>query len=109
MTKRIYVGNMHYDTNDARLREVFGAYGEVSDVHIVTDRDTGRPRGFAFVEMTNDEEAEKAIAGLNGTDIDGRQLKVAEAQPRGQRGGDRRGGGNSRSPGGNRTTDRRSW
>ncbi len=103
MAKRVYVGNLSYDTNDTRLREVFGAYGDVSDVHIVTDRDTGRPRGFAFVEMTNDEDAEKAIAGLNGSEVDGRQLKVAEAQPRGQR-GDRRGGS-----GGNRYNENRRW
>ena len=107
MSKRIYVGNMNYNTDDTRLREVFGAFGEVVDVHIVTDRDTGRPRGFAFVEMANDEDAEKAVAGLNGTDVDGRQLKVAEAQPRGQRGG---GGNRSRGGGGgSRYNDRNSW
>ena len=108
MAKRIYVGNLNYNTGDDRLREVFGAYGEVADVHIVMDRDTGRPRGCAFVEMAVDEEADKAIAGLNGTDVDGRQLKVAEAQPRGQRGGGfRRGSGGG--GGGNRYNDRRSW
>ncbi len=105
MAKRIYVGNMNYNTDNDRLREVFSAYGEVVDVHIVMDRDTGRPRGFAFVEMAVDEDAEKAIAGLNGGDVDGRQLKVAEAQPRGQRGGSRQGSGG----GGNRYNDRRSW
>lgn len=105
MSKRIYVGNMSYNTNDMRLREVFGAYGEVSDVHIVVDRDTGRPRGFAFVEMTVDDEADKAIEGLNGTDVDGRQLKVAEAQPRGQRGNRPRSGGG----GGNRYNERDRW
>ena len=107
MAKRIYVGNMNYNTNDERLREVFGAYGEVVDVHIVMDRDTGRPRGFAFVEMANEDEADKAIAGLNGNDVDGRQLKVAEAQPRGQRGFRRGGGGGG--GGGNRYNDRGSW
>jgi cold-inducible RNA-binding protein len=108
MSKRIYVGNMNYNTDDARLREVFGEYGEVSDVHIVTDRDTGRPRGFAFVEMANDSEADKAIAGLNGSDVDGRQLKVAEAQPRAQRSGgfSRRGSGSSS---GNRYNDRKNF
>ena len=103
MSKRIYVGNMNYNTSDTRLREVFAAYGEVSDVHIVMDRDTGRPRGFAFVEMANDDEADKAIVGLNGTDVDGRQLKVAEAQPRGQRGPRRNSGGNRFN------SERRSW
>jgi RNA recognition motif-containing protein len=96
---------MNYNTSDERLREVFGAYGEVVDVHIVMDRESGRPRGFAFVEMSNEEEADKAIAGLNGNEVDGRQLKVAEAQPRGQRGFRRSGGGG----GGNRYNDRRSW
>ena len=89
MAKKVYVGNMSYDTNEDKLRELFGAHGEVASVNVVTDRYTGRPRGFAFVEMATDEAANAAIAALNGQEVDGRQLKVAEARPRRPRGGDR--------------------
>jgi RNA recognition motif-containing protein len=97
MAKKLYVGNMNYDTTEEKLREVFGAHGEVTSVNIVTDRDTGRPRGFAFVEMATDEAATAAIAALNGQSVDGRQLRIDEARPRrsgGNRGG--YGGGNRR-------------
>jgi RNA recognition motif-containing protein len=97
MAKNIYVGNMSYDTTQDRLRELFEAYGEVTSVNIITDRDTGRPRGFAFVEMATDEAAAEAISALNGQNIDGRELKVNEARPRKPRGG----GGGGR--------DRRRW
>ena len=90
MAKKCYVGNMSYDTNQDRLRELFEAYGEVVSVNIITDRDTGRPRGFAFVEMASEEEANAAIEALDGQDVDGRALKVNEARPRKPRaGGDR--------------------
>jgi cold-inducible RNA-binding protein len=89
MTRKVYVGNMSYDTTEDRLRELFAAHGEVTSVNVVTDRYSGRPRGFAFVEMATDEEANAAIAALNGQEVDGRQLKVAEARPRKPRGGDR--------------------
>ena len=89
MTKKLYVGNMSYDTTEDRLRELFGAHGEVTSVNAVTDRYTGRPRGFAFVEMATDEAAKAAIAALDGQMVDGRQLKVAEAQPPKQRGSSR--------------------
>ncbi|NLS78161.1 MAG: RNA-binding protein [Chloroflexi bacterium] len=93
MAKKLYVGNMSYSTTEARLREVFEAYGEVTSVNVVTDRETGRPRGFAFVEMANDPEAQAAIAALNGKDLDGRDLNVAEARPsEGRGGGGGRGG-----------------
>ncbi len=82
MTKRVYVGNMSYDTTESRLRELFGEHGEVTSVNIVTDRDTGRARGFAFVEMATDEAARAAISALNGRMVDGRTLRVDEARPR---------------------------
>ncbi len=98
MSKNVYVGNMSFDTTEATLRQAFEAHGEVTTVNIVTDRYSGRPRGFAFVEMATDEAARAAIAALNGQDLDGRTLKVDEAKPRrssgggGDRGGDRGGG-----------------
>ncbi|MBN1140018.1 MAG: RNA-binding protein [Anaerolineae bacterium] len=95
MGKNIYVGNMSFDTSEDRLREVFGAHGEVTSVNVITDRDTGRPRGFAFVEMATDQAANAAIAALNGQELDGRALKVNEAKPREPRSDDR-GGGNRR-------------
>jgi RNA recognition motif-containing protein len=99
MAKNIYVGNMSYDTTADSLRELFAAHGEVTAVNVITDRVTGRPRGFAFVEMADDAAGNAAIAALDGQDVDGRTLKVNEAKPReprgGNRGGDRRGGGRS--------------
>jgi len=90
---RIYVGNMNYDTTEEDLRQAFEAYGEVDSVSIITDRNTGRAKGFGFVEMTNDEEAKAAIEGLNETEMAGRTLNVNEARPRseGSRGGGGRG------------------
>ena len=89
MTKKVYIGNMSYDTTEDKLRELFAAHGEVVSANVVTDNHTGRPRGFAFVEMTTDEAAQAAIAALNGQEVDGRQLNVAEARPPRQRDGDR--------------------
>src|SRR5689334_1249006 len=93
---RLYVGNLSYNTDERSLREVFEQEGrKVSEVKIVTDRETGQPRGFAFVEMASPADAEAAIAALNGRDLDGRTLKVNEAQERSAGGGGRggRGGG----------------
>jgi cold-inducible RNA-binding protein len=90
---KIYIGNMSYNTTEEQLRETFGAFGEVSDVNVITDRETGRARGFAFVEMSNSDEANAAIAELNGKEVDGRQLTVSEARPRAEGGGRRGGGG----------------
>jgi len=87
MAKNIYVGNMSYDTNQDRLKELFETYGEVVSVNIITDRDTGRPRGFGFVEMATEEAANAAVAALNGQNVDGRELRVNEARPRRPRGG----------------------
>lgn len=78
----IYVGNLPYSTTSDDLREVFAAFGEVSAARIVNDRETGRAKGFGFVEMPNDEEARKAVEALNGNDIGGRKAVVNEARPR---------------------------
>jgi RNA recognition motif-containing protein len=93
MGNKLYVGNLTYDTTDQKLRELFGSYGEVQSAQVVMDRDTGRSKGFGFVEMSNNQEAQAAIAGLNGQDAGGRQLTVNEARPREDRGG---GGGGGR-------------
>jgi RNA recognition motif-containing protein len=92
MGNRIFVGNLSFGVTTEALRATFEEIGEVSDVHVVTDRETGRPRGFGFVTMASAEDAAKAIATLNGTIMDGRPLNVNEAQERGQGGGQRRGG-----------------
>lgn len=92
----IYVSNLNYSTNSESLQELFAEYGEVSSANIINDRDTGRSRGFGFVEMPNDEEGQKAIDALNGTDFEGKTLNVNVARPkteRSDRGGFNRGGG----------------
>ena len=86
MGTRLYVGNLPYSVTELDLRELFAALGTVTDAKIITDRETGRPRGFGFIEMATDEEAKKAIDELNGRDVQGRQVAVKEAE-------DRRGGG----------------
>ena len=101
--KNLFVGNLPFSTTEDALRELFAAYGEVQQVRVMTDRDTGKPRGFAFVEMTQDEDAAKAIAALNGKDLGGRALTVNEARPKPDRGGGPRfggGGGRERHGGG---------
>jgi len=100
--KNLFVGNMSFSTTEGDLRSIFEPFGEITRVNVVTDRDTGRARGFAFVEMTNDEEAAKAIAALNGKEVDGRALNVNEARPKTDRGdrGDRGGGRSSGGRGG---------
>ncbi len=91
----IYVGNMSYSTTAEGLRSLFEAHGEVQSVKIVMDRDTNRPRGFAFVQMANDEEGRAAIAAIDGKEFEGRTLKVNQAQARERRGPI---GGGGRSP-----------
>ena len=91
--KKIYVGNLSYSTSEDTLREMFSEHGEVVSAALVMDRETGRPRGFGFVEMANDTEANAAIEAINGTNIDGRDLTVNEARPRQNRGGGGGGGG----------------
>jgi RNA recognition motif-containing protein len=80
--KNIFVGNLSFGTSEVELRSMFESYGAVERASIVTDRDSGQPRGFAFVEMTNDAEANSAINGLNGKDLGGRTLNVNEARPK---------------------------
>ena len=92
----IYVGNLSFDTAEENLRQAFEAYGEVSKVNIITDRDSGRSRGFGFVEMPSKGEADAAMTGLNGQDLDGQTLNVNEARPRTENGGGNRGGGGGR-------------
>lgn len=91
--KNIYVGNLTFDATEDQVRSLFEPYGAVDKVSIITDRDTGQPRGFAFVEMTDDESAGKAMEALNGTNLGGRNLTVNEARPKADRGGRRDGGG----------------
>jgi uncharacterized membrane protein YgcG len=101
MGTRLYVGNLSWDTNEETLRSTFAADGRtVTDTHIVSDRDTGRPRGFAFVEMSSDQEAQDAISALDGVELDGRNIRVNEAQERQPRGGGRGGGGGGGGGGG---------
>src|SRR5712692_516027 len=97
--KNIFVGNLDFNTSEEELRQMFEAHGQVDRVSIMTDRDTGRSRGFGFVEMTNAEEGDKAIAALNGTQLGGRTLNVNEARPKVERGG---GGGRDRGDRGGR-------
>lgn len=92
MSKRIYVGNLPFSASSDDVQNLFAEYGSVTEVHLVTDRQTGQPRGFGFVEMEDDEAAEKAIGELNNKDFQGRNLKVNEARPREDRGGGGRGG-----------------
>lgn len=112
--KNLYVGNLPHSTTETELRELFAAHGQVENVSIINDRETGRARGFAFVEMTDAGEAEKAVAALNGSELGGRVLKINEAKPKAERprsggqrfggsgGGhgrnDHRGGGHARQP-----------
>ena len=111
--KNIYVGNLSFDSSEDQVRSLFEPYGAVDKVSIITDRDTGQPRGFAFVEMADDDAANKAIEALNGTSLGGRNLNVNEARPkverpRGGGGGGRGGyGGGSRDRGGRGGWDRR--
>jgi cold-inducible RNA-binding protein len=94
--KNIFVGNLDFAATDSSVRGMFEQYGSVDRVNLVTDRDTGRSRGFAFVEMSNTDEAERAIAGLNGANFEGRALNVNEARPKVQGGGGSGSGGYTR-------------
>jgi cold-inducible RNA-binding protein len=96
MAKKLYVGNLSYSTTESNLSELFGAIGEVAAVNLITDRMSGRSKGFAFVEMAEDSAAQQAIAELNGKELDGREIKVAEARPKRERRDDWGGGGGGR-------------
>ena len=98
--KNIFVGNLDFSATDSSVRAMFEQYGTVDRVNLVTDRDTGRSRGFAFVEMSNTEEADRAIAALNGADFEGRALNVNEARPKVQSGGGRGNSGGRGNGGG---------
>ena len=87
--KNLFIGNMSFKTTESDLRSLFEPFGEISRVNVVTDRDTGQARGFGFVEMSDDAEAQKAIASLNGKELDGRALNVNEARPKTERSGPR--------------------
>jgi len=95
---RLFVGSLSFDTREDDLRQAFAAHGTPTSVTIIVDRDSGRSKGFGFVEFASPEEAKKAIDALNGTELQGRKITVAEARPREERGGGRGGGGR----GGNR-------
>ena len=92
MGKKLYVGNLSFDTTEQGLRELFAPFGGVQTVQIIADRETGRSKGFAFVEMGSDAEAQSAIDGMNGKMVDGRSLTVNEARPKESRPGGGRGG-----------------
>ena len=98
--KNLFVGNLSFQTTESELTALFKEFGQVSRVHVAMDRETGRARGFAFVEMPNDEEAAKAIAALNGKELGGRALKVNEARPKTERSGPRSSGGGGGGRGG---------
>jgi RNA recognition motif-containing protein len=97
MGRKLYVGNLAYGVNDSELQQMFGAYGTVQSAQVIMDRDTGRSKGFGFVEMGTDQEAQAAAEALNGQEVNGRALTVNEARPREGGGG---GGGGGRGPGG---------
>jgi len=98
--KNLFVGNMSFQTTESDLTALFKGFGQVTRVRVAMDRETGRARGFAFVEMPNDEEAAKAIAGLDGKNLGGRNLKVSEARPKAERTLPRSSSGAGRGPGG---------
>ena len=106
MGRKLYVGNLTYGVTDSALEEMFAAHGTVQSAQVIMDRDTGRSKGFGFVEMGSDQEAQAAIAAMNGKEVDGRALTVNEAKPREDRGGGGRGGfgggGGNRGGGGGR-------
>ncbi len=97
---KLYVGNLSFNTSESQLRAAFELHGEVASASLVMERETGRPRGFGFVEMNNDEQAKAAMAALNGKDFDGRSLTVNEAKPREGGGGRSSGGGGGGGRGG---------
>ena len=95
MSKNLYVGNLSYDTTEDTLRTLFAEYGEIESANLITDRYTGRSRGFAFVEFATQEEADAAMTALNGRSVDGREIRVDKAKPRSD--SNRGGGGGGRS------------
>src|SRR5262249_13318316 len=100
MSKKLYVGNLSYEVTDASLAAMFEAHGAVKSAQVIMDRDTGRSKGFGFVEMSNDQEAQAAIAALNGQQVGGRSLTATGGRPKEDRGGRGRGGGGGSGGGG---------
>ena len=98
MNSKLYVGNMSFNTTEDSLRSAFSQFGTLTDVYIANDRETGRPRGFAFVTFSSEEESKLATEKMNGSDLDGRQLTVNEARPKEEMGGGGGGGRNFSSP-----------
>jgi cold-inducible RNA-binding protein len=96
VAKKLYVGNLSYDTTDSDLQTLFGPHGSVQTAQVIMDRDAGRSKGFGFVEMNSDQEAQAAITALNGQEVNGRALTVNEARPREERSGSRGGFGGSK-------------
>lgn len=90
---KLYVGNLAYKTDEGTLRKTFESFGEVESVNVIIDRETGRSKGFAFVELTSDDQAKSAMDALDGTDLDGRAIKVSESKPRERQAGGRTYGG----------------
>ena len=105
MAKKLFVGGLSWDTTDDGLRQAFASYGEITEAKVITDRDTGRSRGFGFVTFDQDEDAKTAISKMNGMNLDGKTIKVNEAQEKSPRGGGRSGGGF----GGGRGSGRNRW
>jgi RNA recognition motif-containing protein len=95
MANNLYVGNLSYETNEDTLRTLFAEYGQIESVNLITDRYTGRSRGFAFVEMSTEQAAQQAMSGLNGKQVDEREIKVDKAKPRAKRDGGQSGWGRS--------------
>ena len=102
MTKKLFVGGLSWDTTDDGLRQAFASHGEITEAKVITDRNTGRSRGFGFVTYTQDEDAKTAISKMDGTTLDGKAIKVNEAQEKSPRGGGRSGGGFGGGRGGGR-------
>ncbi len=105
MAKKLFVGGLSWDTEDDGLRQAFASYGEITEAKVITDRDTGRSRGFGFVTFAQDDDAKTAISKMDGTNLDGKTIKVNEAQEKSPRGGGRSGGGF----GGGRSSGRNRW
>lgn len=110
MAKKLYVGNLPYSCDDAALHQAFAAFGAVDSARVIMDRESGRSKGFGFVEMSSDSDADKAISGMNGKDLMGRAINVSEARPQAPReGGGGRGGGRGFGGGGGGRGDRGGW
>ena len=102
MAKKLFIGGLSWDTTDDGLRQAFASYGEITEAKVITDRDTGRSRGFGFVTFAQDEDAKTAISKMDATNLDGKTIKVNEAQEKSPRGGGRSGGGFGGGRGGGR-------